>query len=121
MKLHRDALPDRINKGGVRIQSQDYGEMNVAHIHFPAGADARPLLDGLPDGLCPVPHWGMVLKGSINVEYADGRKETVSEGEVYYWPPGHTVSVDEDYRAIEFSPRTGMGELIEHLRNKMGA
>lgn len=121
MKMHRDDLPDRINQGGVRIQSQDCGELNISHIHFPAGADARPLLEGLPGGLCPVPHWGMVLKGAIKVEYADGSTETVKEGEVYYWPPGHTVSVDEEYRAIEFSPREEMGALIDHLRAKLGA
>ena len=63
----------------------------------------------------------MVLQGSIKVEYADGTTERVCEGEVYYWPPGHTVSVDEDYRAIEFSPREEMNTLIEHLRLKLGA
>ena len=119
MKIHRDEMEDRINQGGVRIQSQDWGELNVSNIHFPAGADAAPLLQGLPDNLCPVPHWGMVLKGSINVRYGDGRSETVREGEVYYWPAGHTVSVDEDYQAIEFSPRQEMCDLIEHLKTKM--
>jgi hypothetical protein len=121
MKFRHDDMPDRINKDGVKIQSRDCGELNVAHICFPAGADARPLLQGLPGDLCQVPHWGMVLEGSINVEYADGTTEKVSEGEVYYWPPGHTVSVDETYRAIEFSPKEGMGELIDHLKGKMGA
>jgi hypothetical protein len=121
MKMHRDALPDRINKDGVRFQSVDWGELNVSHIHFPAGADAGPLLADLPDGLCAVPHWGMVLQGSIKVEYADGTNEVVEEGEVYYWPPGHTVSVDKDYRAIEFSPREEMGKLVAHLKTKLGA
>jgi hypothetical protein len=121
MKMHRDELPDRINNGGVRFQSADWGEMNVSHIHFPAGADAKPLLADLPDGLCAVPHWGMVLQGSIKVEFADGNTETVKEGEVYYWPPGHTVSVDEDYRSIEFSPREQMGKLVEHLKSKLDA
>ncbi|CAN0426175.1 unnamed protein product, partial [Ectocarpus sp. 13 AM-2016] len=62
-----------------------------------------------------------VLKGSINVRYADGQEETVHAGEVYYWPPGHTVSVDEDYESVEFSPSDQMGELIKHLAMKMGA
>ena len=121
MKMHRDDMPDRLNAAGVRIQCQDWGELNVSHIHFPAGADAKPLLEGMPDNLCPVPHWGMVLQGSIKVEYGDGTTETVKEGEVYYWPPGHTVSVGEDYRSIEFSPREEMAQLVEHLRVKLGA
>lgn len=121
MKFRHDELPDRINKHGVRIQSRDCGALNVAHICFPAGANAKPLLEGLVDNLCQVPRWGMVLEGSIDVVYADGTTEKVSEGEVYYWPPGHTFSVDESYRAIEFSPREEMGDLIEHLRGKMAA
>lgn len=121
MKTCCDTMPDRLNAGGVRIQSEDWGELNVSHIRFPAGADARPLLEDLPGGLCPVPHWGMVLEGSIHVEFADGSKETVSAGEVYHWPAGHTVRVDEPYRAIEFSPREEMGELIDHLRTRMDA
>jgi hypothetical protein len=63
--------------------------------------------------------WGTVLKGSIHVRYADGREETVHAGEVYYWPPGHTVWVDEDYEAVEFSPSGPMGELIAHLKSKL--
>lgn len=121
MKMRCEHMPDRINTGGVRIQSQDWDMLNVSNIHFPAGADAAPLLKGLPDDLCPVPHWGMVLKGSIRVAYADGTSETVEAGEAYYWPAGHTVAVDEDYRAIEFSPVKEMGELIEHLKKGLAA
>ena len=40
-------------------------------------------------------------------------------GDVYYWPPGHTVWVDEDYEAIEFSPSGQMGELMNHLEAKL--
>lgn len=120
MKMTCVELPDNLNAGGVRIQGVDWGELNISHIHFPKGADATPLLEGLPQNLCQCPHWGMVLKGAINVRYADGRTETVSAGEVYHWPAGHTVWVDEDYSAIEFSPAVEMAEVVNHLRAKMG-
>jgi len=120
MKMKCEHMPDRINTGGIRIQSQDWGMLNVSNIHFPPGADATPLLQGLPDDLCPVPHWGMVLQGAIKVRYADGSEETVEAGEVYHWPAGHTVSVDDAYRAIEFSPAEEMGALIEHLKKGLG-
>ena len=119
MKCICSELPTSLEAGGVCIQGQDWGDINVARIRFPAGADAAPLLEGMPDDLCPCPHWGTVVKGSIHVTYADGSEETVHAGEVYYWPPGHTVRVDEDYEAIEFSPRGEMAELIEHLRGKL--
>ncbi|CAN0587205.1 unnamed protein product, partial [Ectocarpus sp. 12 AP-2014] len=115
MKFVKNDLPTRLEGGGVCFQGQDCDEMNVARVRFPAGADASPLLEGLPDNLCQCPHWGTVLKGSIHVTYADGSQETVQAGEVYYWPPGHTVRVDEDYEALEFSPSGPMGELMNHL------
>lgn len=119
MNHAQSELPVRLEAGGVCIQAHDWGDMNVARIRFPKGADATPLLEGMPDNLCPCPHWGTVVKGSINVRYADGHTERVKAGDVYYWPPGHTVWVDEDYEAIEFSPSGPMGELIEHLKSKM--
>ena len=121
VKKHLTELPVRLEAGGVCIQGQDWSDLNVARIRFPKGADAAPLLEGLPQNLCQCPHWGTVLRGSIHVRYADGTEETVRAGEVYYWPPGHTVRVDEDYEAVEFSPSGPMGELIEHLKSKLPA
>lgn len=120
MKQECTALPKRLEAGGVSICSQDWGDMNVAHIRFPKGADATPLLAGLPQNLCQCPHWGKVLKGSIHVRYADGQEEVVRAGDVYYWPPGHTVWVDEDYESVEFSPSGPMNEVIAHLKSKIG-
>ncbi len=121
MKMRCEELPDALHQGDIRFQGTDWGELNVSHIHLPKGADATPLLEGLPGDLCQCPHWGLVLKGSINVRYGDGKTETVHAGEVYYWPPGHTVWVDEDYASVEFSPKDGMAEVIGHLRAKVGA
>ena len=47
MKQQRTDLPVRLDAGGVCIQAQDWGGMNVARIRFPAGADATPLLAGM--------------------------------------------------------------------------
>lgn len=119
MKSNRDHLPTRLEAGGVCIQATDWGDLNVARIRFPKGADAAPLLQGMPQDLCPCPHWGTVLRGSIRVRYADGSEETVCAGEVYYWPPGHTVRALEDYEALEFSPGPAMAEVIDHLASKL--
>ena len=120
MKQARNEMPKRLEAGGVCIQAVDWGGLNVARIRFPEGADATPLLEGLPSNLCQCEHWGTVIKGSIHVRYADGAEETVRAGDVYHWPAGHTVWVDEDYEAVEFSPSAPMGEVIEHLRGKLG-
>jgi hypothetical protein len=119
MKDARNELPVRLQAGELCIQAHDWGDMNVARIRFPKGADATPLLEGLENNLCQCPHWGTVLKGSIHIRYADGQEEVVHAGDVYYWPPGHTVWVDEDYEAVEFSPAGPMGQVINHLKAKM--
>lgn len=120
MNTRAEILPTRIDKGGVNFQAIDWSELNVARIRLPRGADAAPLLQGLPGDMCQCPHWGYVLKGAIHVKYTDGRTETVKAGEVYYWPPGHTVSVDEDYETVEFSPAREMGKVLDHLADKLG-
>jgi hypothetical protein len=119
VKQDKTTLPTRLEANGVCIQAHDWSELNVARVRFPKGADATPLLVGLPGNLCQCPHWGLVVKGSIHVRYADGSEEVVRAGEVYYWPPGHTVWVDEDYEAVEFSPARPMGEVIDHLNAKL--
>jgi len=119
MKHDLNQLPVRLQAGAICIQGQDWSEMNVARIRFPKGADAAPLLQGMPGNLCQCPHWGIVVKGSIQVRYANGTEEVVRAGEVYYWPPGHTVRVDEDYEAVEFSPSGPMGLVIQHLKEQL--
>ena len=120
MHQHSHELPVCLEHGAISIQAQNWGDLNVARIRFPAGADATPLLEGMPDNLCQCPHWGTVVQGSIHVRYADGTQETVCAGDVYYWPPGHTISVDEDYEALEFSPAVQMTEVIAHLNKVLG-
>lgn len=119
MKQRSTQLPTRIDAGGVCIQAKDWSELNVARIRLPKGLDAVPLFRGLPDNRCQCPHWGTVLRGSIHVTYADGSEEVACAGEVYYWPAGHTVRVDEDFEAIAFSPSAAMSKLIDHLKPRL--
>jgi hypothetical protein len=119
VKQQSTQLPTRIEAGGVCIQAKDWSELNVARIRLPKGLDAAPLFRGLPDNRCQCPHWGTVLRGSIHVTFADGSEEVVYAGEVYYWPAGHTVRVDEAFEAIAFSPSAAMSELIDHLRPRL--
>ncbi len=54
---------------------------------FPAGLDAAPIFEGLPDDRCQSAHWGYVLKGRARMRYKD-REEVIEAGEVYYLEPG---------------------------------
>jgi len=85
-----------------------------------AGTDISPLLQGLEGDLCQSPHWGYVLQGELTVTYADGSHEVTISGDLFYWPPGHTVKVGQDAEVILFSPQHEHSEVIDHMLKKMG-
>jgi hypothetical protein len=105
-------LPAEIDVEGVTIREAEWGEMNVSLEAIAGGTDTAPLFVGLPDDRCQCPHWGYLVKGRFRVVYKD-REETVSAGDAYYLPPGHTVIFDEDSETIEFSPKGDYQKTIE--------
>ena len=104
---------------GEMIRGQGWGEMTSAYMGYPAGLDFGPLLEGLEGDLCQCPHWGYVIDGRIRVRYADGTEEAVSTGEIYYWPSGHTIVVEEAVRMVEFSPHDEMSQVVAHVVGKL--
>ena len=95
------------------------GGMTVDLNNSPGGSDFRPLLVGLENDHCQVPHWGYVVKGAIQIEYEDGTMEVFREGEVFYMRPGHTGEVLEDLVLVSFSPEEGMHDLAAHLEKRI--
>lgn len=95
------------------------GGMSVAYWEAPGGTDFGPLLAGLPQDLCPVPHWGYLFEGSIRVKYQDGKEDVVNAGEVFYWPGMHTGIVEKNAKFIDFSPETEFSQLMDHMATKM--
>jgi hypothetical protein len=59
------------------------------------------------------------MEGSIRVNYEDGTEEVVGAGEIYYWPSGHTVVVEEAVRMVEFSPHDQMSQVLAHVVGKL--
>jgi hypothetical protein len=55
--LKREQVPTAIEGGGVEFRKQSVGNMSVAFVRAQKGTDLRPALKGLPDDLCPCPHW----------------------------------------------------------------
>ena len=78
-----------------------------------------PLLHGLENNLCQSPHWGYVLQGELTVTYGDGKQETINGGDLFFWPPGHTVKVGADAEVILFSPQHEHSKVIDHMLRKM--
>jgi hypothetical protein len=92
-----------------------WGETAIGHVELPAGTDLTPMFKGLPDDACPCPHWGYVIKGAVHVKYTDGTQEVAAAGDVFYWPAGHTGSVDEDTIFVDFSPAKELKQVLEHI------
>jgi hypothetical protein len=127
MRIAKDDIPVMINAPGAvaRVQTNfgdasGYGRIGGEYFSLGAGADIAPLLKGLEGDLCQAPHWGYLLQGELTVTYADRSEEVIKGGDLFYWPPGHTVRVSEDAEIILFSPQEEHGKVINHLREKMG-
>lgn len=126
MQQAKEDLPARIDSPAAVARHQpdfgdatDYGPMAAEYFTLAAGTDITALLEGLEDDLCQSPHWGYVVSGGLTVTYTDGTEEVDETGDVFYWPPGHTVRADEDTDFVLFSPQHEHGEVIDHIRHKM--
>lgn len=128
MKIHRDQIPARIDvPGALARQQKDFGDatdcekMAGEYFSMKSGTDLEPLLKGLEGDLCQSPHWGYMINGDVLVRYRDGREESVSAGDLFYWPPGHTVKAEDDADFILFSPQAKHVPVVDHVRSQLGA
>lgn len=125
MKIAKSAVPMQMQVPGVTLRQQldfgdakGYGAMSGEYFSLAAGVDTTPLFVGLEGNLCQSPHWGYVLKGRMTATDGQGRQETVAAEDLFYWPPGHNVRVEEDVDLIMFSPKHEHGRVVAHLIEK---
>jgi mannose-6-phosphate isomerase-like protein (cupin superfamily) len=126
MKVRKEAIPAEIDSPGAIARHQrdfgdasGYGTIAAEYFTLAKGTDITALLEGLEDDHCQSPHWGYLIDGELTVTYTDGSEEVDEAGDVFYWPPGHTVRADEDTDVVLFSPQEEHGAVIDHMRNKM--
>ena len=55
---------------------------------------------------------GYIIKGDLTVTYTNGDAEEARSGEVFYWPPGHTVKVNQDAEFVLFSPNMSIRSFL---------
>lgn len=126
MKVAKEDIPARIDSPDAVARHQpdfgdatDYGSIAAENFTLSQGTDIAALLEGLENDLCQSPHWGYVVSGALTVAYTDGSEEVDETGDMFYWPPGHTVRADEDTDFVLFSPQHEHGDVIDHIRDKM--
>ncbi len=126
MKIAKKDVPVRIDvPGAIARQKTNFGDasgfgkISGEYFSLAEGTDITPLLQGLHGDLCQAPHWGYMLEGELTVSFSDKTQEVVSGGDLFYWPPGHTVKAGQDSEIILFSPQKEHSEVIDHMLNKM--
>lgn len=123
MRINKADVPVKIDVPGATARqtldfgdATDYGKMAGEYFSVAAGVDFAGLLKGLENDLCQSPHWGFLIEGEIIVTYTDGSEETVKGGDLFYWPPGHTIRSNADAEIILFSPQAEHCSVMKHVQ-----
>ena len=120
MKIKKEEIPVTMQAPGTIMRAiTGYGGMTVGFNELPAGTDLAPLLQGLKNNSCQCPHWGYVVDGMVRLKYDDGTEETLTAGDVFYMPPGHTAVVEKDLKLLDFSPEEELKEVTDHIAKKL--
>ncbi len=128
MKVAKDQVEIKLQAPGVVMRQRmnfgdvsGYGKISAECFSLSAGVSTTELFVGLDGDMCQCPHWGYVLRGYIVTTDGEGREETVEPGDLFYWPPGHNVCVEEDAEIILFSPQHEHNVVFDHMQAKMSA
>lgn len=122
MKISKESIEVKMQiPGAIVRQRTDFGDasglgkISGEYFSLSAGVDTTPLFIGLEGNLCQCPHWGFLLSGQVTTTDVNGEKETVNANDLFYWPPGHNVSVNQDAEIIMFSPQKEHTHVINHM------
>ena len=81
--------------------------------------DHTAVYQGLPGGVCPVPHYGYVFTGRIRCRFPDSDwpDEVAATGEAYFFPAGHVLIYEEETEALELNPAAALQTLMDHIES----
>jgi hypothetical protein len=126
MRVSKDQVDVRLEIPGAVIRQRTgfgdvsgYSTLGAEYFTLAAGVDTTPLFQGLEGDLCQCPHWGFVLRGRITTTDANGVQETVRANDLFYWPAGHNVRVEDDAEIVMFSPQHEHSQVIDHMIQKV--
>jgi hypothetical protein len=126
MHIDKESVPVKIDVPGALARqltgfgdATGFGRIGAEYFTLGAGTDIAPLLAGLSGNCCHAPHWGYMISGTVVVSYTDGTDETCNGGDLFYWPPGHSVRVAADADVILFSPEAEHTQVMDHMLAKI--
>jgi hypothetical protein len=126
MKILKDDIEIKMQIPGAIIrQKTDFGDasglgkISGEYFSLSAGVDTTPLFMGLEGNLCQCPHWGYLISGQLTTTDAEGIEENVNANELFYWPSGHNVKVNENAEIVMFSPQKEHTHVINHMIEKV--
>ena len=122
MRVAKDDVDVRMEIPGAVVRQRKnfgaaggFGAISGEYFTLAGGVDTTPLFVGLKGDQCQCPHWGFVLRGRMTTTDATGATETVTANDLFYWPPGHNVKVEDDAEIIMFSPQDEHSVVIDHM------
>ena len=114
MHLAKNDVPVKIDVPGAKARqvadfgdATGYGPLAGEYFSLGAGTDIAPLLQGLEGDSCHAPHWGYMISGVVVVTTTTAADETCSGGDLFYWPPGHSVACRVGRRSDPLQPAEG--------------
>jgi hypothetical protein len=117
-RVSKESAAHAEDHGPVVDHHEDIDGYTINFVSFRQDIDSTPLLRGLPDDLCPCPHWGYVLKGRVTFGFGD-HEEVFEAGDAFYIPPGHTQRAEADSEYLQFSPSDQLREVSETIARNM--
>jgi hypothetical protein len=110
-RVSKDSAPNVQDFGlGVDRGGDLDNDCTVAFVTIRQGHSLAQMLKGLPDDMCPCPHWGYLIAGKISVSYAD-HEEVFEAGDAFYMAPGHVPTAATGTEFVQFSPAAQLAEV----------
>lgn len=123
-KVSKESVTEVRDYGVAEDRTGNLDGYTVNFVSIRQDHDLAPMLSGLPEGRCPCPHWGYVLKGRMTVRYAD-HEEVCEAGDAFYLPPGHTPAAEAGSEFIQISPSDQLQEveaaIVKAMQQMQGA
>lgn len=112
-------LPLLLEAGSAQVCGTGWDGLRVGLVSVPASTDFGPLLAGLPGDLCSGDHWGYLVKGRLRVTYPDGSQETLTTGDFFHLPAGHTSVAEEATDFVEITNPAVHDQFLLNARHNL--